>query len=127
MNLVLPVAVGGALGAVCRYATRLALLRWLGPGFPWSTLAVNGVGAFVLGVLFQAARLDPRIGPGTRAFVGTRFCGGLTTFSTLSLETLQLPPALALPNIALNLIVSLGAARLGIFVVQALHSMSEGV
>jgi CrcB protein len=127
MNLILPVAVGGALGAVCRLGIGLALVRWLGPGLPWGTLVVNGLGSFVLGFLFQAALVDPRIGPGTRALVGTGFCGGLTTFSTFSLETLQLPPSLALPNIALNLGVSLGAAWLGIFVVGALRSMAEGV
>lgn len=129
MNLPLVgwVAVGGAIGAVSRYGVTLVFARWFGAGFPWGTLVVNGVGSFVLGVLVEAALSDPRISPGAKALIGTGFCGGLTTFSTFSVETLRMPPALALPNVAANLGLSLATAWIGISLVRTLHSMAEGV
>lgn len=91
MNYVYPllVAAGGALGALCRYMTTLVMAGWMGTSFPYGTLAVNGAGSFligILGVLFS--RVYPL--PGAAAFLITGFLGGLTTFSSFMNETLQL-------------------------------------
>ena len=91
MNYVYPllVAAGGALGALCRYMTTLVMAGWIGTSFPYGTLAVNGAGSFligILGVLFS--RVYPL--PGAAAFLITGFLGGLTTFSSFMNETLQL-------------------------------------
>jgi CrcB protein len=82
------VAVGGALGTGARYGIE----QWLpaGSGFPWGTLLANLLGALVLGVLIE---MLTRRGSDTgrrrqmRLLVGTGFCGGLTTYSTLAVET----------------------------------------
>lgn len=90
MNYVYPllVAAGGALGALCRYMTTLALAGWAGTAFPYGTLAVNGAGSFLIGLLgVLLSRVYPL--PGAAAFFITGFLGGLTTFSSFMNETLQ--------------------------------------
>ncbi|NNG19833.1 CrcB family protein [Naumannella sp. ID2617S] len=80
---VLAVIVGGAIGAVLRYC----ISHWLGAGggIPWGTLLVNLAGSFLLGCVLGAGL------PGwLLALLGTGFCGGLTTFSTFSVELLEL-------------------------------------
>lgn len=83
------VMAGGALGSALRFVIGDALLRRLGEGFPWGTLAVNCLGAFAAGCLLAWL---PRGGHGAlpRAFLVVGLLGGLTTFSTLMLETLLL-------------------------------------
>lgn len=92
------VAAGSALGALARFLCSLALTGLLGPAFPWGTLAVNGLGSFLIGlyatVSEPAGRL--RAGPARRHFVIAGFCGGFTTFSIFSLETLLLVEAQAI-------------------------------
>lgn len=81
--LVLAVAVGGALGAVLRH---LASVSLAGRGrIPWGVLVVNVVGSFIAG-LALGLPLDPT----AKLIVLTGFCGGFTTFSTLSVDTLHL-------------------------------------
>jgi fluoride exporter len=87
-QLIALVGVGGVLGTAARYAVE----RWLpaGTGFPRGTLIVNLIGTLVLGILLEAlARGGPDVGRRRRArlLVGTGFCGGLTTYSTLAVET----------------------------------------
>ena len=90
MNYVYPllVAAGGALGALCWYMTTLALAGWAGTAFPYGTLAVNGAGSFLIGLLgVLLSRVYPL--PGAAAFLITGFLGGLTTFSSFMNETMQ--------------------------------------
>ncbi len=75
------VFVGGGAGSVLRYAVS----RWLG-GSVWATFGINVVGSFVLGMLVVACHHRP----GWRALLGVGVCGGFTTFSTFSVETLGL-------------------------------------
>lgn len=84
------VMCGGALGAGGRYWLGGALLRRLGEGIPWGTLAVNLIGSFAIG--FLAVWLEGR-GPQAlywRAFLIVGVLGGLTTYSSLMLEVLLL-------------------------------------
>jgi CrcB protein len=81
------VFVGGAVGTLARAA--LGTLRVADPGqWPWTTFAVNIVGAFLLG--YFTTRLVERLPLSTyrRPALGTGLCGALTTFSTMQLETL---------------------------------------
>jgi len=81
--------VGGALGTVIRAA--LAALLPVSPGaWPWPTFTVNVVGAFLLGYL--TTRLLERLPMSSyrRPALGTGLCGGLTTFSTMQVETLKM-------------------------------------
>ena len=76
------VAAGGGAGAWLRYAVN----RWATADFPWHTLGINVVGSFALGLL--VVWLKDR--PGWLLLLGTGVCGGFTTFSTFSVETLNL-------------------------------------
>ncbi len=86
MRLFLVVCAGGAIGAGLRYLVNVGTVRWLGAGFPWGTIVVNLAGSFLMGVLIEALahRLDAT--PELRLFVATGILGGLTTFSTFSLD-----------------------------------------
>jgi CrcB protein len=109
--LVAAVLAAGAVGALLRYgATRLARPR--SAGIPLAVLVVNVVGSLVAGV----AAASP-IGEDLRLVVITGFAGGLTTFSTLSVETVQLVldrrTGVAVASIVANLLMGAGAAALG--------------
>ena len=86
------VAVGGALGSVARFLCSLALARWFGETFPWGTLFVNIAGSFVIGFFFTLTAPGGRllVTPDWRIFVTVGICGGFTTFSSFSLQTLVL-------------------------------------
>ena len=87
--LVCLVAVGGALGTAARYGVSLALPTTTGH-WPVGTFVVNMVGSFVLGALLEGlARSGPDSGrrQQARLLIGTGFCGALTTFSTLAVES----------------------------------------
>lgn len=83
------VAVGGALGAVSRFALATAAYGLLGTQFPWGTLLVNVLGCFGLGGV--AAWADAAVAPEwIRSALAIGFLGAFTTFSTFSLESLRL-------------------------------------
>jgi CrcB protein len=92
MILYLWIAVGGALGSVARYACSLLIAQRYGALFPWGTLVVNVVGSFVIGFFATLTGPDGRllVSGNVRQFVMVGFCGGYTTFSSFSLQTLAL-------------------------------------
>ena len=90
MNTFVAVAIGGALGAVSRYSFGLAALALIRNRFPWATLGVNVVGAFLIGlaaVLIGDKMLDGEL---WRPLIIVGFLGAFTTFSAFSLDTLLL-------------------------------------
>lgn len=86
MSSFLAVGLGGALGAMGRYGISLLPLK---SAFPWLTLLTNVLGALVIGVVVGVTA-DNAASPNTVLFWKTGVCGGFTTFSTFSLETLRL-------------------------------------
>jgi CrcB protein len=90
--LYLWIAVGSALGGVTRYWCTGVAARLLGETFPWGTLFVNVLGSFIIGFFATVAGPDGRIFAGTtmRQFVMIGLIGGFTTFSSFSLQTLNL-------------------------------------
>jgi fluoride exporter len=89
------VAIGGALGSVARYWCSGAVARHIGETFPWGTLLVNVAGSFLIGFLAALAEPGGRrfIGPTGRQLFIYGVCGGYTTFSSFSLQTLELARA----------------------------------
>lgn len=84
------IALGSALGGVLRYLLGGAIQRAAGPGFPVGTMIVNLTGSFLLGFLLRYATHPPSLTPEVRAFLTVGLCGGYTTFSTFSAETVTL-------------------------------------
>ncbi|MFW5472783.1 fluoride efflux transporter FluC [Knoellia sp. CPCC 206450] len=106
------VAVGAAVGAPLRYLVNHWLRQRFGATPTAGTLAVNVIGSLVLGVAVGAG-----VNGSPLALVGTGFCGALTTFSTLALELQDAfadeRPRDAVVNVALSLVLGVGAAWLG--------------
>ena len=90
--LYLYVALGGALGSVARFALSDVVARACGETFPWGTLLANVTGSFAIGFFGTLTSPEGRwlVPPGGRAFFMTGVCGGYTTFSSFSLQTLSL-------------------------------------
>jgi fluoride exporter len=88
------VALGGALGSVARFWINGLVVEKLSPTFPWGTLVINVTGSFVIGIIGALAVPEGRMDSSSRVFA-TQFlmvgvCGGYTTFSSFSLQTLNL-------------------------------------
>lgn len=115
----LAVALGGALGSVARHALS-AQLRLAAPTFPWGTLAVNIVGGLAMGLISAYALARPgALSEPLRLGLTTGILGGFTTFSAFSVETLLLwrdgSATAAVTNIAANVVLSLAACALGLW------------
>ncbi len=85
------IAIGSALGGMARYWCSGVAAELIGETFPWGTLIVNIVGSFVIGFFATLTGPDGRIFAGSlvRQFVMVGICGGYTTFSSFSLQTLN--------------------------------------
>lgn len=86
------IAIGSALGGIARYWCSGVAARMIGETFPWGTLIVNVVGSFIIGFFATLTGPDGRVFVSTNAriFVMIGFCGGYTTFSSFSIQTLNL-------------------------------------
>lgn len=92
MQMYLAVALGGALGTVARYFLSGVVADAFGQTFPWGTLIINVTGSFVIGFFGALTGPDGRllVSGTVRQFVMIGICGGYTTFSSFSLQTLNL-------------------------------------
>ncbi len=124
----LAVAVGGATGACLRFAT----VRWIATStqsaFPYGTLVVNVVGCFAIGVVATLAVDAWELSDAARAGLVVGVLGGLTTFSSFGLETLELLReerlGAAIGNVVANNVLGLTAAWLGLRLAQRLVSQT---
>ena|SRR5688572_27355585 len=107
------VAVGGAAGALARYALALWLTP-LAPAFPWATLTVNVVGSFLIGVVLVLSDERGTIDPLMRTLLAVGVLGGFTTFSSFSVETLRLWETRALWVAVANVGANVGACLLAV-------------
>lgn len=116
------VAVAGSCGAVARFTLDGALRARLGSAFPWATIVINVTGSLLLGLL--AGLVAGGGPPALLTVVGVGFCGGYTTFSTASVESVTLlragRPVAAAGNAALSLVVCGAAAALGLALARLL-------
>ena len=110
------IAVGGAAGSVLRYALGGAVQRMSAGGFPIGTMFVNVSGCFLIGILLREF-LNMQPSPELRAFLVVGFCGGFTTFSTFSAETVGLIEGgeygRAMAYVILTVVLCLGATYAG--------------
>ena len=118
MKTLLFIAVGGSIGAVLRYSASLGVASIMGRGFPYGTLFVNVFGSLLIG-LFSVVLLDRfNVGPEWRAAIFVGVLGSFTTFSTFSLETLNLLEqgelVAAITNVLLSIVVCLVAVWFGV-------------
>ncbi|MEZ5891406.1 MAG: fluoride efflux transporter CrcB [Xanthobacteraceae bacterium] len=86
------IVIGSALGGGARYWCSGFVARMIGETFPWGTLTVNVIGSFIIGFFATLTGPDGRVfaSTNTRQFVMLGFCGGFTTFSSFSIQTLLL-------------------------------------
>ena len=120
------IALGGAIGTLLRYIAGGLDYRFSGGVFPISTLVVNVTGSLVIGFLWGIVDRFT-VSPNVRLFVFIGILGGYTTFSTFSLETFNLMRdgeyRIALMNVILSVILSIGAVFLGYFVSKTLLNL----
>ncbi|HEX3273591.1 MAG TPA: fluoride efflux transporter CrcB [Gemmatimonadales bacterium] len=118
------IAAGSAIGGVSRYLVGSLLQRLTGTGFPAGTLLINVSGSFLLGLIVQYAIETSAVSPELRGFLTIGFCGGYTTFSTFSYESLALIEdgqwTRAGLYILLSVALSIAAALLGVLAARQL-------
>ena len=123
------VALGGAVGTTGRYWLSGLVARSIGETFPWGTLIINVTGSFVIGFFATLTGPDGRVfvGSTARQFVMIGICGGYTTFSSFSLQTLNLMNdgewLYAGANITGSVILCLVAAWAGYMLAVSLNAM----
>jgi CrcB protein len=121
---ILLIAIGGAAGAVARYAMDVAIATRLGGAFPWGTFAVNLSGSFALGLLFALVIERELLPAGARGPLMIGFLGAFTTFSTLMLESWRLwedgAVALALGNLTGSMVLGVVALVGGLVLGRAI-------
>jgi CrcB protein len=119
---ILAIAAGGATGAVLRFWVSNGVYAVLGRSFPYGTLAVNLLGSLAMGFLYVMMLERMASGAELRAFVLVGLLGAFTTFSTFSIETLNLmQDALylrALLNVLVSVVACVGAAMLGVILAR---------
>lgn len=109
MSQTLAIAAGGAFGALMRFWVSNWVYAQLGRGFPYGTLAVNVLGSLAMGLLYVLMLERMTVGPEWRALLLVGFLGAFTTFSTFSLETLNLIGQAEYLKAGLNMVVSVAA------------------
>jgi CrcB protein len=113
------VAIGGALGSMARFWLANTMAVWTGAEFPWGTLLINVIGSFVISFFGMLTGTAARFAVPyeARIFVTVGLCGGFTTFSSFSLQTIDLlrtgQPFRAVLYVAASVILCLAACALG--------------
>jgi len=122
------IALGGALGSVARFWFSGWIARHFGETFPWGTLLVNVSGSFAIGLFATVTGLDGAwlVSPSARQFFMIGICGGYTTFSSFSLQTLTLARdgqwLFAGANAVFSLVLCLAAVWLGHLLAESINS-----
>ncbi len=119
MGLLFSIGIGGFIGAILRFSISGWVQKATATTFPFGTLSVNILGSFIIGFLFLYFQ-HINLSPTQKALFITGLLGALTTFSTFSLDTVLLLQnelyAKAFSNVLLNVVFSLGATLLGMWV-----------
>src|SRR6478672_78837 len=121
---VLLVGVGGFVGSVARYLVAVLFANQFSSVFPFATLTVNVVGCFLIGIIFALSDRGNILSPEWRVLLTTGFCGGFTTFSTFSYESLRLLQdgeyLYVGAYVLASVVVGLAATYVGIILIRSL-------
>ena len=111
------VTVGGAIGTAARFALSGLVAHSFGEKFPWGTIIVNITGCFVIGFFFTATGVEGRwlVSPAIRQFFMIGICGGYTTFSSFSLQTLTLAEDGQWFKAGANVVLSVALCLIGVW------------
>jgi CrcB protein len=126
------VALGGALGSMARYGLGNAMTVAMGAEFPWGTLLINVLGSFIISFFAVLTGADARLPlpAEARIFVTVGLCGGFTTFSAFSLQTVELAragqPGRAALYVAISAVLCISACALGFASAAALNAQRQG-
>lgn len=90
LRLILLIGIGGFIGTIARYLSQQLVYRFYPATFPMGTLAVNVIGCLLIGMIYVLSEKGNLLSPEWRLFLTTGICGGFTTFSTFSYESVQL-------------------------------------
>jgi CrcB protein len=119
MRVLVLIFLGGGIGSVMRFSLGKWISSFHSHHFPYGTLFVNVLACFILGALVGAADHKQIISPNARLFWTVGFCGGFSTFSTFSSETLTLIqngfPFSGLVYVLASLLLCLAATYLGLY------------
>ena len=123
-RVVLLIGIGSFLGGVCRYYSQQIISKFFPSPLPYGTLSVNIIGCLLIGIIYGLSERGNLLSPEWRLFLTTGFCGGFTTFSTFSYESIALIQDgeffyLSL-YIALSVILGLASTYLGMLVVKSI-------
>jgi fluoride exporter len=123
------IAIGSALGGMARHWCTMAGTAWFGAAFPWGTLFINIFGSFVIGLFFALTGPEGRFDASlnARLFVMTGLCGGYTTFSAFSLQTLSLFQDGAILRGSGYVAASVALCLLGVWAGYALATALNGI
>lgn len=117
------VALGGAAGALARFAVGGWVTAWAGASFPWATLLINGSGSLLLGLVIGGFPDLTTANP-VRALLAVGFCGAFTTFSTFGYEAVSLlqrgSQGAAFAYVAGSIALSLAAVFAGLWLGSSL-------
>ena len=115
MSQITLIAAGGAVGAIMRFWVSNSLHALLGRGFPYGTLAVNVLGSLFMGALYVLFLERMTVSPELRAALLIGFLGAFTTFSTFSIETLNLIEQADYLKAGLNIVISVMACLIAVW------------
>ena len=112
LNLLI-IGCGGFLGAISRFLVSELVYTFIGAGMPYGTLAVNLGGSFLLGIVAQIGLTGNLFSESINSFIGIGFLGAFTTFSTFSVQTLELLESGSLLKAFLNIFLNITLCLLG--------------
>ena len=110
---IISIAIGGAAGSLCRYGMSNGIYLLLGRSFPYGTLAVNILGSFVMGIVYILMIERASISEELRAGITIGLLGAFTTFSTFSIETINLIESGEILKAGLNILFSVTLCIVG--------------